>query len=123
LEESSTPKVLERHAEVVDEWIRVSDREAFDAVKELAKEHKQLVGPSSGAVYAAAKETTHDPEKGEFVLLFGDDGREFMTLYNDVGVFEPGEFRRLVAMTDHLPSSPVFDVNAIRQTANRIQLN
>lgn len=81
LEESSMPKVLERHVEAVDEWIRVSDIQAFDAVKELASVHNLLVGPSSGAVYAAAKDVAERLKRGKLVLVFGDDGRKFMSLY------------------------------------------
>lgn len=108
LEESSMPRVLERRADLVDEWIRVSDRRAFEAVKELAKDHNLLAGPSSGAVYAAAKEVAERVRGGKFVLLFGDDGRKFMSVYSEFKVFEAGEFRRLVAEANYLPPSPIF---------------
>jgi len=108
LEESSMPKVLERHAEVVDEWIRIGDRQAFDAVEELAMDHGLLVGPSSGAVYAAAKQAAERLAGGIFVLLFGDDGRKFQSLYSELKVLEAGEFRRLVKEARYLPSSSMF---------------
>jgi cysteine synthase B len=109
LEESSMPKVLERHSDVVDEWIRVSDQDAFEAVKELARDHNLLVGPSSGAVYAAAKQVAEHLRKGKLVLVFGDDGRKFRRLYREFKVFEESEFRRLVSKGDNLPSSLLFD--------------
>jgi len=103
LEESSMPKVLERHAEIVDEWIRISDQQAFDAVKELARNHNLLVGPSSGAVLAAAKEAAERLTRGTFVMLFGDDGRKFMSLYTQLRVLETDEFRSLLRHADNLP--------------------
>jgi len=108
LEESSMPKVLERHAELVDEWIRVSDVRAFEAVRELGRDHNLLVGPSSAAVYSAAKEVAQRVAKGNFVLIFGDDGRKFMSLYSQFKVFETGEFRRLVSEAHHLPPSAIY---------------
>jgi len=108
LEESSMPKVLERHVETVDEWIRVSDKQAFDAVKELASVHNLLVGPSSGAVYAAARDVAERLKRCKLVLVFGDDGRKFTSLYSQFKVFEVGEFRRLVTEAGHLPASPMF---------------
>jgi cysteine synthase B len=109
LEESAMPKVLERHAEVVDEWIRVSDHEAFEGVKELARDQNLLVGPSSGAVYAAAKRVADGLTRGKCVLVFGDDGRKFMSLYAKFKVFEPAEFRRLVVEADYLPPRDLFN--------------
>ncbi len=108
LEESSMPKVLERHAGLIDEWIKVSDQEAFDAAKELARDHDLLVGPSSGAVYAAAKMMTQRLRGARLVLVFGDDGRKFKSLYSEFRVFQPNEFQRLVSEADYLPASPMF---------------
>jgi len=109
LEESAMPKVLERHVEFVDEWIRVSDHQAFEAVKELARNQDLLVGPSSGAVYAAAKRVAEGLTGGKCVLVFGDDGRKFMSLYAKFKVFEATEFRRLVAEADYLPPRDLFN--------------
>ena len=54
LEESGIPDVLMRRIDVIDEWITVSDEEAFEAVKLAYEKEKLLIGPSSGAVLAAA---------------------------------------------------------------------
>lgn len=122
LEESSMPEVLERHVEAVDEWIRVSDKQAFDAVKELASVHNLLVGPSSGAVYAAAKDVAERLKRGKLVLVFGDDGRKFMSLYTGFKVLEPDEFRNLIAEAVHLPPSPLYDRTFFQRQAERVFL-
>jgi cysteine synthase len=91
---------------------RVSDQDAFEAVKEFARYHNLFVGPSSGAVYAAAKQVAEHLRRGKLVLVFGDDGRKFRRLYRGLRrkkVFEESEFRRLVSERDHLPSSLLFD--------------
>lgn len=105
LEESSMPKLLEKRSEVVDEWIRVSDRDAFYAVKELARDHNLLVGPSSGAVYAAAKNVAETQRNGQFVMLFGYDGRKFKSIYSEFKVFEANEFNETARKAKHLPPS------------------
>ncbi|GBC74841.1 Cysteine synthase B [archaeon HR06] len=102
LEESSMPKVLERRKEVVDEWIRVSDKEAFSMVREVYYKERLLVGPSSGAVLAAALKVKEKIKEGNLVIIFADDGRKYKSVYERFKVFnEP--FEELVKRSLHLP--------------------
>lgn len=82
--------------------------DGFDAVKELAMDHNFLVGPSSGAVYAAAKMVAERLTRGRLVLVLGDDRRKFTSIYSQFKVFEVGEFRRLIAEASSLPASLMF---------------
>jgi len=118
LEESAMPELLQKRKAVVDEWIRVSDRDAFQAVRELAHSHNLLVGPSSGAVFAAAKKVAEHDTIGEFGLIFGDDGRKFRTIYSEFNVFQQDEFDRLLSSAEHLPSSPIFDEQSTGRTVH-----
>lgn len=85
---SSKPKVLEegiRKAEengidLIDEWVEVSDDDAFAAVKNVALKEGLLVGPSSGAVMYAAQQTVQD-EKGVGVMIFADNGDKYKSVY------------------------------------------
>jgi len=100
-EESATPRVLEARKDVIDRWIRVSDEEAFGAVKTLAFGEKLFVGPSSGAVMHAALKLSQE-EDGRYVLMFGDDGTKYQSLYEEFDVFERQEMEEIVRQ--HTPT-------------------
>ena len=108
LEESRAPELLSRRLELIDEWIKVSDEEAFRAVKFLAESKRLFVGPSSGAVYAAAQEVAGRLNKGNMVLIFADDGRKFRSLYEAFKVFTREEFEYYSRHARYLPENLLF---------------
>jgi len=86
LEESGIPDLLMRRIDVIDEWITVSDEEAFEAVKLAYEKEKLLIGPSSGAVLAAAMKIR---DEGCAVLIFADDARKYHSVYNQFKIKIP----------------------------------
>jgi cysteine synthase B len=86
LEESGIPDLLMRRIDVIDEWITVSDEEAFEAVKLAYEKEKLLIGPSSGAVLAAAMKIK---DEGCAVLIFADDARKYHSVYNQFKIKIP----------------------------------
>lgn len=103
LEESMTPSLLERRKNLIDEWVRVSDDEAFLAVRQLAEEEGLFVGPSSGAVFHAALNLAQADENRYVVAIMADDGRKFKSLYSDLGVFSGAELEKHESRARHLP--------------------
>lgn len=93
-EESATPRVLEPRKNLIDRWIRVSDEEAFRAVRELASTEKLFVGPSSGAVVHAAVKVAQE-ENGRCVAIFGDNGTKYHSLYSKFNVFDRQELEAI----------------------------
>lgn len=85
-EESGIPDVLARRIDIIDEWIRVNDEEAFKAVRLLAEKERLLVGLSSGAVLAAAIKLMEEGYQGKAVLIFADDAVKYYDFYlnNDI---------------------------------------
>ncbi|MEX0672286.1 MAG: cysteine synthase family protein [Candidatus Babeliales bacterium] len=64
---------------VIDQFITVSDQEAFTALQSVAKKGF-LVGPSSGAVAAAVKKYTKKLAPHDIlVMIFGDSGRAYLS--------------------------------------------
>ena len=73
------PKVMKM--ELVDEVITVTDEDAFDYARAVAKSDGLLVGISSGAVIYAATELAKRPEnKGKnIVVLLPDTGERYLS--------------------------------------------
>lgn len=73
--ESSTPKILEKYLHLIDEWVSVSDKEAFETAQELFEQEELPVGPSSGAAMYGALSIARGVGRGLCVTIF-PDGRE-----------------------------------------------
>jgi cystathionine beta-synthase len=70
---------------VIDEVVRVSDRDSFLMARRITREEGLLVGGSSGtAAVAAAKLAKTLPKEAIVVVIFPDSGRGYMSkIFND----------------------------------------
>ena len=78
---------------VVDEWVRVSDRNAFLTARKLARLEGVLCGGSSGAAVFAAIEVAsryNSPEENVVVILPDTGERYLSTVYNDEWLIKNG---------------------------------
>jgi cysteine synthase B len=89
-EESAKPDLFLKREKVVDDWISVTNAEAFGVVKEVFEKDGLLISPSSAAVYASMKKYTID--SGHVVGIFADDGRKFKSVYAQQNVMSEEEF-------------------------------
>ncbi|MFP3189930.1 MAG: PLP-dependent cysteine synthase family protein [Thermoproteota archaeon] len=95
LQESDKPLILAKRFDVIDSLITISDEEAFKAVRMLAENEKLLVGPSSGAVLAAALKMDELGFKGKAVLIFADDALKYYSVYKQFNVLKDEELDKL----------------------------
>ncbi len=91
-EESAKPDLFLKRENVVDDWVSVTNAEAFGVVKEVFEKDGLLISPSSAAVYASLKK--YPIENGHVVGIFADDGRKFKSVYDEQNVMTEEEFEK-----------------------------
>jgi cysteine synthase B len=99
-EESAKPDLFLKREKVVDDWISVTNAEAFGVVKEVFEKDGLLISPSSAAVYASMKKYTID--SGHVVGIFADDGRKFKSVYAQQNVMSEEEFENDLKTAKHV---------------------
>jgi cystathionine beta-synthase len=88
------PKTLDR--DVVDEWVRVSDRDSFVTARRLAREEGLLVGGSGGTtVWAALEVAKRFGPDATILTMIPDSGRSYLSkFYDDNWMLEYGFLER-----------------------------
>jgi len=88
------PQTME--ASVVDEWIRVSDRDSFLTARRLAREEGLLVGGSAGStVWGALQLAERFGPDARILTMMPDSGRSYMSkFYDDNYMLEHGFVER-----------------------------
>ena len=88
--EDRVPRTL--NADIVDEWVRINDQEAFLTTRRLARFEGLLVGGSSGAALAAALRIGRGLGRDDMIVtLFADSGRNYLSrIYADEWLIKHG---------------------------------
>ncbi len=105
-EESDKPDLFLKREQVVDDWITITNEEAFASVKEILQKEKMLVSPSSATVYTAMKK--YGIEKGCVVGIFADDGKKFKSLYTQQNVLTAEEFDKALKESRYLSKDSLY---------------
>ncbi len=88
--EDYVPKTF--NSQVVDEWVRVTDKESFNAARRVARTEGLLIGGSCGTCVAAALKYAERLTPNDLmVVIMPDTGRNYLSkLYNDEWMRENG---------------------------------
>jgi len=80
------------NAQVIDEWIRISDADSFTTARKVARQEGILLGGSSGTCLAAAfRYAQRCTEKDLIVALCPDTGRNYLSkMYDDLWMSRQG---------------------------------
>ena len=102
-EESSMPDLFLRREKVVDEWMTATNKDSFDAVRQIVETEGMLIGPSSGSVLTSMLKAAQNLDRGVIVGIFADDGRKFKSLYVKENVMNEQEYDWALKNAKHLP--------------------
>jgi len=82
--------------DVVDEWVRVSDRDSFLTARRLARDEGILAGGSAGStLWAAIRVAEQLPAEATVLAVVADSGRSYMSkFYDDNWMLEHGFVER-----------------------------
>jgi cystathionine beta-synthase len=96
--EDFIPRTFNR--QLVDEMVRVTDKESFNMARRLAREEGLLAGGSAGTALAAALKYVQRLEEPKFVVvLLPDTGRNYMDkIFSDPWMQENGFWEGRVAL-------------------------
>ncbi|HUB01161.1 MAG TPA: pyridoxal-phosphate dependent enzyme [Terriglobales bacterium] len=88
--EDFVPSTL--NAQVIDEWIRISDADSFLTARKIARQEGILLGGSSGTCLAAAfRYALRCTENDLIVALCADTGRNYLSkMYDDLWMSQQG---------------------------------
>lgn len=101
-EESSMPDLFKRREKVVDEWMTATNKDSFDAARQLVEKEGMLVGPSSGAVMTSMLKAGQNLDQGVIVGIFADDGRKFKSLYVKENIMSEQEYDKALKNAKHM---------------------
>ena len=99
-DESAKPDLFLKREEVVDQWVDVTNDEAFGVVVKVLEQDSLLISPSSAAVYACMQK--YDIGHGHVVGIFADDGRKFRSIYNQRNVMSSEQFDNALESAIHM---------------------
>ncbi len=85
-----------------------TNKDSFEAVRQLVEKEIMLVGPSSGSVMTSMLKVAHNLDNGTIVGIFADDGRKFRSLYLREKILTEQEYDRALKSAKYLPELAYF---------------
>jgi cystathionine beta-synthase len=126
--EDYVPKTF--NSQMVDDWVRVSDAESFQAAREVARKEGILVGGSCGTAVAAGLRYARRLTAADFmVILCPDTGRNYLSkMYDDAWLAQhhltttPSDIQTVGDLLKARPDRPLFTLGPDATAADAIRL-
>lgn len=100
-------KLIDDHLDLIDEFMTVTEDEAYREVKYLLENHDAFVGTSSGANLAGARKVAESLEKGNVLTVFPDSAEKYENVYAAKGVFTEEDYNKNVRFFIGVPEKAI----------------
>ena len=100
-------KLIDDNIGLIDDFITVTEEEAYREVKFLLENHKVFVGTSSGANLAGARRIADTLESGNVLTVFPDSAEKYRNVYVDKGIFTEEEFDKNMRYFIEIPEKAI----------------
>ncbi len=106
-ERAREKKLLNDNLDKIDNFITVTEEEAYREVRFLLEHHNVFLGTSSGASLAGAKKLAATIKKGNILTVFPDSAEKYRNLYVEKGVFTEEEYDENMRYFIEIPQAAI----------------
>lgn len=100
-------KLIVENIDLVDDFITVTEKDAYREVRYLLEHHMLFMGTSSGACLAGARELANRIDSGNILTVFPDSAEKYRNVYVEKNVFSEEEFDENIRYYVEIPKEAI----------------
>lgn len=106
-ERAREKKLISDNISLIDDFITVTEKDAYREVRYLLEHYKIFMGTSSGASLAGARELAKRIDKGNILTVFPDSAEKYRNIYAEKNVFSEDEFDENIRYYVEIPREAI----------------